>query len=219
MADEKEKKDAPAPAPADEKKGDKNAAPEKGEKGDAKADAAAKPAAAGVGAAPWLPVLVVIIILPILSFVMTDMVMLPRVKRALADVVHVQQENAQPAGGGPLPADRKEMKGDKKEGDKGGDTSVKFENVVANLAGAMKTRFVKVSFTVEGEDPDFKETVTANKAKLIDSALGILGGMTVADLDEPGVKNVVRSDLVDAFNQILPKPIIKGLYFSEFVIQ
>ena len=216
MADEKDKKDAPAPAPAAvDKKGDK---PE--EKGDHKAEAPKVAANPAGGASPWIPVLVVIFILPILSFVVTDMMIIPRVKKALADVVHIQQESAQPAAGGPLPAERKEAKAEKgKEGEKGADTSVKFENVVANLSGAMKTRFVKVSFTVEGEDPDFKDVVTKEKTKLIDSALGILGGMTVADLDEPGVKNVVRSDLVDAFNQILPKPLIKGLYFSEFVIQ
>ncbi len=214
MADEKNEK-APAPdAKPDEKK------PEAGAKPEAKdGKEEAKAAAPAGGGSPWLPILVVIVVLPILSFVVTEMVMLPRLKKALGEIAAVQQESAQPAHGGPMATEKKETKkkAEKAEGDAG--KEVKFENVVANLSGSMKTRFVKVSFSLEGEGDEFADTIKENKTKLIDSALSILGALTVAELDEPGMKNIVRSDLINAFNQVLGKPTVTGLYFSEFVIQ
>lgn len=221
MADEKKDEKTPAPPPADAKK--------EGEaKTDAKADAKAEAKPAAPGGSPWLPVLVVIVILPVLSFITTEMVMIPRVKKALAEVAVIQKENEQPAHGGPLPTEKKATKKKAEKGGHGGEhgkegesagNDVKFENIVANLSGSMKTRFVKVSFSIEGEGDDFQETINSNKTKLIDSALSILGALTVTELDEPGMKNIVRSDLINSFNQVLGHPVVKGLYFSEFVIQ
>lgn len=220
MADEKQENPPPTP-PADAKK---EAEAKNDAKAEAKADA--KPAAAAGGAAAsWLPILVVIVILPVLSFVVTEMVMIPRVKKAIAEIAVIQKEGDQPAHGGPAPTAQKEEKKKEKGGKPGekgeGEVSkeVKFENVVANLAGNMKTRFVKVSFSLEGVGDDFKSTIEGNRTKLVDSALSILGGLTIAELDEPGVKNIVRSDLINSFNQILGGKIVTGLYFSEFVIQ
>jgi len=240
MSDEKDKEKKPDAA-ADEKKGaeGKDA---KHEKTESASTASAK---ASPLASPWLPVLVVIILCPILTMVVSEMLILPRVKKTLHDIEAVQQANAQPAHGGATPIDdghgkkeekKKEKKAEKKGGHgekKGGHGAkegegaeahgkeVKFENVVANLLGSQKTRFVKVSFTVEGaeDDEEFSTVINENKTKLIDGALSILGALTVAELDEPGMKNIVRSDLVNNFNQILGKPIVAGLYFSEFVIQ
>ena len=222
MADEKDKEKKPEAAP-EEKKG---AAPEG--KSEGAAPAAGAPAAkASPLASPWLPVLVVMVLSPILTLVISEALILPRVKKTLGDIAQIQKENAQPAEGGPLPTEKKKeaKKGEKKkeggkEGEAGdGSTQVKFDNVVANLLGSQKTRFVKVSFSIEGEEDDFKKTIEENRNKLIDSALGILGALTVAELDEPGMKNIIRSDLVNSFNQVLGKPMVKGLYFSEFVIQ
>lgn len=212
MADEKQENPPPTP-PTDAKK-DAEAKPDA--KAEAKADA--KPAAAAGAAASWIPVLVVIVILPILSLAVTDLVMIPRVKKAIAEIAVIQKEGDQPAHGGPAPTAKKEEKKNEKGGGEAG-KEVKFENIVANLAGAMKTRFVKVSFSLEGQGDDFKSTIEGNRTKLIDSALSILGGLTIAELDEPGIKNIVRSDLINSFNQILGGKVITGLYFSEFVIQ
>jgi flagellar FliL protein len=210
---------------AEEKKAPEGAPPPEAKKPEATAEAAhPAPKASAAGGSPWLPVLVVIIILPILSFVVSDLVILPRIKRTLGDIAKVQQESAQPAAGGPLPTEHKEKKkGEKgkegKEGKESGPAEVKFDNVVANLSGAMKSRFVKVSFTIAGESEEFKATIEASRARIIDTSLSILGALTVAELDEPGMKNIVRSDLINAMNQALGEPLVKELYFSEFVIQ
>lgn len=220
MADEKQN---PPAAAADAKAAPAPEAKKDGEKGEHKeAPAAATPKTAPAQS-PWLPVLVVMIILPVLSFLMTEYVMVPRVKKALGDITKIQEEAKQPAAGGPLPAEKKEgKKAGGKEGKEGGKEEaggIKFDNVVANLSGSMKSRFLKVSFAIEGDDENFKAEIEPNRTKIIDSALGILGALTVAELDEAGTKNIVRSDLIDGFNQVLGKPLVKRLYFSEFVIQ
>ncbi len=213
-----------------EEKQDKNTEAEKAKTEAPKAEgsppeAAVKPKAASAGGSPWLPVLMVIIVLPILSFVVTETVMIPRLKRTLGDIAKVQQQSDQPAHGGPLPSPKKA--GEKKaegahgggEKAEGGSGSVEFPNVVANLAGSMKSRFLKVSFIVEGDEPAFKEEIEQSRTKIIDSALGIMSALSVADLEEPGIKNIIRSDLIDGFNQVLGKTLVMRLYFSEFVVQ
>jgi flagellar FliL protein len=215
MADEKKTKtpapsgEAPAPAPTPE----------------AQKEAADKTPPAAAKTSPlqnaWLPLVIVIIITPILSIVATDNIMIPRVKKALGEIAAIEQQAAHPAVGGPLPTEQKDSKDKGKDSKTGGAelTVVKFETVVANLSGTLKSRFVKVSFSIEGDSDDFKSQIDPNKDKIIDSALGVLGALTVSELDQPGMKNIVRSDLIDAFNQTLAKPIVKRLYFSEFVIQ
>ena len=57
------------------------------------------------------------------------------------------------------------------------------------------------------------------KAKLTDITLNVLSSLTLADLEEPGSKNVLREKLVAAYNQALGKRLVDQVYFSDFVIQ
>jgi flagellar FliL protein len=217
MADEKEKEKAPPAAatpPADAKDAKKEGSDKAG------TEAAPKKTSVSPGG-NWLPLVVVILITPILAIVVSDNIMIPRVKKALGEIAAIEQAAAHPAAGGPLPTEQKDSKEKAKDakGVMADQSVVKFENVVANLSGTLKSRFVKVSFSIEGDSDDFKSQIEPNKDKIIDAALGVLGALTVAELDEPGTKNIVRSDLIDSFNQVLAKPIVKRLYFSEFVIQ
>jgi len=179
---------------------------------------------------PWLPVLVVIIVLPILSLVVTEFVIIPRVSKAVEEIAVVQAESGHPATGGPMPASYDKPKAASSShggasGHGGGEAAgvkakdLVFEDVVANLSGSMKTRFLKVAFTLESNDPEAEPVIAENRTKIIDTTLGILGELTVQDLDEPGMKNIVRNDLIDAFNHALGQHAVDRLYFSEFVVQ
>ena len=91
--------------------------------------------------------------------------------------------------------------------------------MVVNLSGALGTRYLKTTFTLHSENADLKKIVDQNKKQLVDVAITILGSRTLAELDQPGSKNVVRSDLIANFNQAMKSNLVEQIYFSEFVIQ
>lgn len=184
-------------------------------KGDASAAPAvvAVPAPAAKGAiASWLPVLAAILLAPAATWATVEMLVLPRMlKKLSAPVV------AAPA----VAAAAAEGEGAKKgEGGKeGGPPGYSFDSVVVNLSGTMGTRYLKTSFLVTGSEPKIKEIFEGSKPKLTDVTLNVLSSLSLADLEEPGSKNVIRERLVAAYNQALGKKVADQVYFSDFVIQ
>ena len=83
----------------------------------------------------------------------------------------------------------------------------------------MKSRYIKVSFTAYSADPEVEVRMEHEKPKLLDATLGILSSLTLAELEEAGVKNRVRNELLLAFESVLHSRIFEELYFSEFVVQ
>lgn len=158
----------------------------------------------GGGGSPWIPVLVMILLIPVLSFVMTNFLVVPKMKHLIEESVKElsKEETKEEAAAAEGPVQTYE-----------------FEDIVANLAGALRSRYVKVSFTVEGTIPNFVEYIEKNKAKIIDTTLGILSSLNIMDLEQPGFRNIVRNDLLSAFENALKGNFIQQLYFSEFVIQ
>jgi flagellar FliL protein len=98
-------------------------------------------------------------------------------------------------------------------------STYELKDVVANLSGAMRSRYIKVSFTLEGKAKNFPELMKTNEAKIRDATLAVLSDLTIQDLEEPGVKNVVRGNILQALNQALRGSVVDQLYFSEFVVQ
>jgi flagellar FliL protein len=119
----------------------------------------------------------------------------------------------------PAAAEGEAKGGGEGKGEKGGPPGYQFDSVVVNLAGTMGTRYLKTSFLVTGADPKIKELFEANKPRLTDVTLNVLSSLTLADLEEPGSKNVIRERLVGAYNQALGHKVADQVYFSDFVIQ
>jgi len=193
-----------------------SAAPEK-----PAAEAAAVKPAKGGALKTWLPVAFAVLVAPAACWGVAEYVLLPRMEKRLATVVALGPEAA--AGHAALaekkPGGEKKKGHGKEEGGGGGDT-YEFANIVVNLSGTMGTRYLKVSFVVTGVKPDtIKETFESNKARLTDVTLGVLSSLTLADLEEPGAKNVLREKLVTAYNQALGSAVAEQVYFSDFVVQ
>lgn len=179
------------------------------EKKEAAEAAASAPAASG----SWMPVIAVVVLVPVISFAMAEFVLFPRLvdrlgggeKHAAAAGEHGSGHGA--AGHG--------------EGKPGGQAtySHEFANVVSNLAGSMKSRYIKVSFTAYSTNPEFPHIVEQNHAKILDTTLSVLGALSLGELEDPTVKNRVRADLVSAYETLLRGRVIEEIYFSEFVVQ
>ena len=119
----------------------------------------------------------------------------------------------------PTAAEGEGKEGGKEGKGKEGPPGYEFSNVVVNLAGTMGTRYLKTSFLVTGADAKIKDTFEGSKPKLTDVTLNVLSSLTLADLEEPGAKNVIRERLVGAYNQALGRKVADQVYFSDFVIQ
>jgi flagellar FliL protein len=84
----------------------------------------------------------------------------------------------------------------------------------------MGTRYLKTSFLVTAvKGTDLKTLFEGSKPRLTDVTLNVLSALTLADLEEPGSKNIIREKLVNAYNQALGKKVADQVYFSDFVVQ
>ena len=192
------------------------------------ADGAA-PAAVAKAPSPWVPIIAVCVLMPGISFATTQYLLLPKIRGAVLEqkaIVHA----AKPEGKGEAKKGHGEAakgghgkeehgKGEGEGGGAGGAFSYDFESIVVNLSGAMGTRYLKTSFTTLSDNPDLKKLIDENKKQLLDVALSVLSTRTMADLEQPGSKNVVRNDLMANFNQALKSDLVSQIYFSEFVVQ
>lgn len=167
----------------------------------------------GSGASPWIPILLVLILVPGLSYVVGEYILMPKMKKTLEETLGSATFNAS----NHVPGASHEASA--AVGEDSELYTYTFENVIANLKGSMQTRYIKTSFVIEGKSPEFKSVIKANEAKITDAALTILSDLSVSDLEQPGIKSTIRSDLLTAFATVLKQDVVSELYFSEFIVQ
>ena len=91
--------------------------------------------------------------------------------------------------------------------------------MLVNVSGTAGTRYLVASITLVGKRADLKEKVEAADPELRDAASSILAIKTISDLEKPGMRNIIRSELIAAFNDILGKETISDIYLTEFAVQ
>ena len=195
----------------------------------------------GGGGNMLIPAIAVLVLMPILSFGLTKFVFIPQIQAAVTASVlgaggeggtsgegqHATVAETSGSHGAEAPAEAHGAEGEHGEaaGAHGGEStgvsgnSYQFEGIIANLSGSSMNRYVRVSFSIEGSSNDFATIIDANRVKLIDATITVLSSLTSLDLQNPGVKNHVRSKLMAAYDAVLKKRMVEGLYFSEFVVQ
>lgn len=161
------------------------------------------PAAAGGGIKGWLPLILAVVLMPALAFGMTKFVIVPELQSSLGI-----KPPAESAAAKPKPAaDAKKI-------------SVPLNKLLVNIAGTMGSRYLLVSVTVVGTGGEaFKTKMQDNDAELRDMAMGALANKTLADLEKPGARNLIRTELINGFNNVLGDNSVKEIYITEFGIQ
>lgn len=214
------------PKPAADEAADKTA------KTDAPADKAdATPSAPG-GFMAWLPLIVMIVLMPVLAFVMTRFVLVPRLVRAMSASEQADAEPApvateqQPAAKKTTDAkgeDTKERpagaKSEKGQGQNGQHVLAPLGKVLVNISGSMGSRYLMANLTLVGNNADLPERVESNKDQLMDLASGVLYSKSISDLEQPGARNLIRNELRMVFNSALGEGVVQEIYITEFVIQ
>jgi len=165
---------------------------------------AAAPASSG-GFKAWLPLIIVVVLMPALAYAMTTFVLLPRLQKGLGIT--------------PAPVVGKEAAPAKKDDPNAKRESIVMNKLLVNVAGTMGARYLLVSLSVSSSDAAFKDKMTAHDAELRDMAQGTLATKTLADLEKPGARNMIRTELINGFNTILGGPVVEEIYLTEFAIQ
>jgi flagellar FliL protein len=188
------------------------------------------------GLKSWLPLIVTIVLMPVLAFATTKFLILPKVVQAREGAAgeegHEEAAAESGHGGEKAAKDGKESKdhGTPKEGkeapkDAHGKTAGKkkqsapISKVIVNVAGSMGTRYLMTSFTLVGTANDFKSTIEETKDQLLDLANTAMASKTIGDLEKPGARNQIRSELISIFNNALGGNLVQEIYFTEFAVQ
>lgn len=162
----------------------------------------AAPAASG-GIKAWLPLILNVVLMPVLAYVMTMYVLLPKMR---ADGIVVAAAHGEEGSGG-------------KGSEKDKVTVPLSDKVLVNVSGTMGTRYLLAKITLVGAKPALKDMVEKNDAQLRDVASSVLAGKTISDLDKPGSRNLIRTELVSSFNNVLGNGAVNEIFFTEFAIQ
>ena len=88
-----------------------------------------------------------------------------------------------------------------------------------NVSGSLGTRLLLTSLTLAGNGGDFKTKVEDNNDQLRDIASTILSSKTIADLEKPESRNLIRAELLSQFNAALGNGFIQEIFITEFAIQ
>jgi flagellar FliL protein len=173
-----------------------------------KSSAGANSSAPAGGIKSWLPLIVTVVAMPILAFAMTKFFLVPQVMHSLS-ASGVKVSAGSESGG----------KGGKAGAADNVKITVPMNKMLVNISGTMGTRYLMASITLVGKDPDFKNKIEDNKDQLLDLATGTLSSKTISDLEKPGIRNVIRSELISVFNTALGGPLVQEIYITELAIQ
>jgi flagellar FliL protein len=164
----------------------------------------AAPANAGGGIKGWLPLILAVVLMPALAFGMTKFLIVPELQSSLG--------LKNPAEGAAV--------GKSKPGTDAKKIQVQFNKLLVNIAGTMGQRYLLVSVSVVGNGGEaFKAKMTENDSQLRDVAMSALSAKTLADLEKPGARNQVRTELINAFNNVLGDNSVQEIFITEFGIQ
>lgn len=165
------------------------------------------PAPSG-GIKAWIPLIANLILMPVIAYALTTFVLIPKLGGATAPA----EEGGSSHGS--------EESGGHGSSPKGSKVMVPLSNkVLVNVAGTMGTRYLVANITLVGSNPSLKARVDENDPQLRDSAGSILSSKSISDLEKPGMRNLIRAELISAFNEILGKDLVAEIYLTEFAIQ
>lgn len=189
--------------------------------GEAKAASAKQDGSSGGsgGFKAWLPLLVTIVLMPVLAFATTKFLILPKVVQARGAGEGGSHEDPSPASGHESSKGSDKEHGREAKGSGKKKQTFPISKVIVNVAGSMGARYLMTSFTLVGTHNDFKNIIEANKDQLLDLANTAMASKTIADLEKPGARNQLRTELISVFNNALGEGLVQEIYFTEFAVQ
>jgi len=96
---------------------------------------------------------------------------------------------------------------------------VDIQDIILNILDKNETRYLKTSITLELQDEETVAEVNQRMPQIRDSILLLIGNKTFAELSDLQGKLQLRAEIIVRLNKLLKVGKIKGIYFTEFVVQ
>ncbi len=96
---------------------------------------------------------------------------------------------------------------------------VPLEPFMVNLARTKGSRILKVTVTLELNNPAVQPEVEDNRQKIMDSILVLLSSKTFEDVYSIQGKFKLKDEITTRVNRFLAMGHVREVYFSEFLIQ
>ena len=170
------------------------------------------------GLQSWLPLVVTLGVLPLVAYALTTFVLVPQMQKSLQGGAAEAPAKASPKAHGHGHGDTESASTEAAAG-AGQRQTVTLNKMLVNVAGTMASRYLLSSMTLVGDSPDFASRVAKNEPQLRDLASGLMMMKTIANLEKPGARNLLRGELIAGFNTIMGNAPVQELYFTEFAIQ
>lgn len=93
------------------------------------------------------------------------------------------------------------------------------EDVIANPADSQGSQFVLINFGFEVKEDNDVKLMSDRQIQVRDILLNILSTKTLAQLDGPDDKEILRQEVKEALKKLLPPNHLMNVYFSNYIIQ
>jgi flagellar basal body-associated protein FliL len=163
---------------------------------------------------PWLALSLMLLVVPVVTLAITEFVVIPRLQKSMG-----QESRKAPSSDSEKSSKHRGGHSDASTTLGGAGNAYTFEDMVANLSGAMGTRFIKISFEVRGENADLAQVLRLNRPIVQDAIITALSSESIQSLEVPGGRNRLRLSLIQSINQSLNQEIVEELYFTAFMVQ
>jgi len=199
-------------------------------------EAAAPAPAGGGGIKAMMPLILNLLLMPAVAFGVTQFVLLPKLKAPAPAAPGVPGEGeeahaTEDDGGHGAAKDSHGAKDDghgaaKDDGHGGGKAAKSGKapvplssKILVNVSGTMGSRFLQANIAVVGSKKNLSSLVEEFDAQLRDTASSVLAAKTLADLERTGSRNLIKAELVGAFNHVLGQGSVSDVFLTDFAVQ
>lgn len=161
----------------------------------------------------WGPALTVIILLPAISFILSEFVLFPRLQNRFERAVGQINVTEPLSTGGKATALEENFSGEK--------MSYEIKDIMSNIGSESigQVHYVRIGFVLEGHGDNFSDLMKQNEARFIDTTLDVFSALSLEDINDPNIKNIVKGQLLQRFEETVGNKRIENLFFSQFVIK
>ena len=99
------------------------------------------------------------------------------------------------------------------------DLMFQLEPIIVNLAKSQGNKFLKVTLSLEMSASEVRPDIKKNIQKITDSILLLLSSKLFEDVYSVQGKFILKSEITARVNPFLVLGKVKGVYFTEFIIQ
>ncbi len=111
------------------------------------------------------------------------------------------------------------------EGEKGAepvryqDRLLALEPFIVNIGGDSYARFLKLKIELEADSVATRDELEGRRPQVRDTTILLLSSKRLADVSEFEGKALLKDDIRERVNQILPEGRVESVLFTEFVVQ